>query len=187
MDQLLEFVSTPGGLAIAGVLGGVVGWLFVSVDNRVEDRRRKAIEIAGKLRGAGFTRLPVFFEDYAVQDYSGMLRALKDLHDVLSDDAQRRQELERVLRLLLTDLFRDPEKRPALLKLIDDLKAANLPDARSVVSDAIGQVFSQKSILHELLPDADSRLKSVVGRLMGRSDAAEPAAPGPGPEPAHVS
>lgn len=144
------FLSSPTGIVAAGGVAFLVGWLVIGMDNRVEDRRKKAIEVAGKLRGAGFTRLPAFFEDYAVGDISGMIKELKSLHDVLSDPVQRAAELDKVLKLLLTDIFRDPERRPALLKFIEDLKAANLPDAKSVIRDEIGEIATQRTFLDDL-------------------------------------
>jgi hypothetical protein len=101
-----------------------LGWLLFGADTRIEERRRRAIEFARKLSAIGFKKLPTIFEDYAVGDYSGMFRAMKELHDVMHDPAQRQAELEQVFKLLLEEKFRDPAQRQALLKLVADMQAA---------------------------------------------------------------
>lgn len=168
MENLTDFLATPLGMGAAAAIAFAVGALLFKGDTRIEERRRHAIEIAGKLRSAGFDRLPVFFEDYAVSDFSGMLRSLKELHGIFANDEQRRAELQKVLKLLLTDLFRDPEKRPQLLKLIDDLKAANLPDAKSVIGDALGQILGQRTVIDEL-GDLRGRGLDLIGKFLGVS------------------
>jgi hypothetical protein len=118
------FLSSPAGIVVVAVATFAVGWLLFGADTRIEDRRRRAMELARKLSALGFKRLPTLFEDYAIGDYSGLLRAIKELHDVLTDPAQRHAELETVFRLLLEEKFKDPAQKQALLKLIDDLKAS---------------------------------------------------------------
>jgi hypothetical protein len=124
MDNFAEFINGPVGILSVGAATFATGWLLFGADTRVEDRRRRAIEFARKLSALGFKKLPALFEDYAVGDYSGMFRAMKELHDVMQDPAQRQAELEAVFKLLLEEKFRDPAQKQALLKLVDDLKAA---------------------------------------------------------------
>lgn len=138
MDNVAEFINSPGGLLAVGAITFALGWLLFGVDTRVEERRRRAIEFARKLSGIGFKKLPAVFEDYAVGDYSGMFRAMKELHDVMQDPAQRQAELEQVFKLLLEEKFRDPAQKQALLKLVDDLKAATA-DGRNPL-DSTGQI-----------------------------------------------
>jgi hypothetical protein len=124
MDNFAEFVNSPlGMLSVAGVTFAL-GWLLFGADTRIEERRRRAIEFARKLSAIGFKKLPAIFEDYAVGDYSGMFRAMKELHDVMHDPAQRQAELEQVFKLLLEEKFRDPAQKQALLKLVSDMQAA---------------------------------------------------------------
>ena len=58
--------------------------------------------------------------------------------------------------------------------MVDDLKAANLPDARSVIGDAVGDLFSRKSILQELLPGIDTPLRELLSRVIGGNSTSPP-------------
>lgn len=138
MDNLAEFINSPAGILTIGAATFALGWLVFGADSRVEERRRRAIEFARKLSALGFKKLPALFEDYAVGDYSGMFRAMKELHDVMQDPAQRQAELEQVFKLLLEEKFRDPAQKQSLLKLIDDLKAATAEGKNPL--DATGQL-----------------------------------------------
>lgn len=185
MDGLSDFLSTGHGPFVAAAVMGALGWIIFGLDTQKETRRRSAIEIAQKLTGIGFTRLPVFFNDYAVGDYSGMLRSMKDLHDALADPVQRQAELQKVVKNVLTDLFRDPDQRPQLMKMIDDLKAANLPDTKAVLSDVIGQLANTRTLPDELL-DSKGQLANLFGGLLNAvksrtaaAAAVAPASPAP--------
>jgi hypothetical protein len=138
MDNLAELINSPIGIFAVGATTFGLGWLLFGADTRIEERRRRAIEFARKLSGIGFKKLPAVFEDYAVGDYSGMFRAMKELHDVMQDPAQRQAELEQVFKLLLEEKFRDPAQKQALLKLVDDLKAATA-DGKNPL-DSTGQL-----------------------------------------------
>ena len=142
MESFVDFLSSPQGMLLSAAAAFGIGWLLFGADSRIEDRRRRAIELSGKLRQVGFTKLPVFLEDYAVGDYSGMVRSIKELHDIMHDPAQRAAELDRVVKLVLEMKFKDPEQRAAVLKLVDDLKSATesgkkpLDTAPQLISDA---------------------------------------------------
>lgn len=179
MDQLPEFLNSPPGLlAIAGGTFAL-GWFLFGADTRIEDRRRRAIEFARRLGAIGFKKLPTIFEDYAVGDYSGMFRAMKELHDVMHDPAQRQAELEQVFKLLLEEKFRDPPQRQALLKLIDNLKAGtadgkNPLDATGALAKDVLDVIRSGEIGHKLLtakaehaplPGLNA-LETLVGRFL---------------------
>jgi hypothetical protein len=138
MDNLAELINSPLGILTVGAATFALGWLVFGADTRVEERRRRAIEFARKLSALGFKKLPTLFEDYAVGDYSGMFRAMKELHDVMQDPAQRQAELEQVFKLLLEEKFRDPAQKQALLKLVDDLKAATAEGKNPL--DSTGQL-----------------------------------------------
>jgi hypothetical protein len=132
----MDFLTSPAGLAVLGVAAFVVGKLIFKVDERVEDRRRSAMRLAGRLRELGFTRLPPLLEDYAVGDYSGVTGKLRELTDIFGDEKERQAEFEKVFRLILEAKFKDPEKRGSLLKLVDDLRAVNDPTYKPPVKAA---------------------------------------------------
>jgi hypothetical protein len=78
-------------LAAAAAYFGVK-WAFRK-DTEIENRRRKAVELAAKLTAMGFKELPELFMDYGVGDYSGMFskmamvvdRLRKNDKDILAD------------------------------------------------------------------------------------------------------
>lgn len=59
-------------------------YLF-GVDERTEDRRRAAAQMAGVLRKYGLQKTPVFLESYAVGDYSQMGQDIIDLARLFLD------------------------------------------------------------------------------------------------------
>jgi hypothetical protein len=78
------------------------------------------------------TKVAAFFEDYAVGDYSGMLKKLKDAAVVLSHDAALQSEFEGVFEKLLNDKLKDPI---AAAKIADKaLAAAGPTDAAPTAS-----------------------------------------------------
>lgn len=189
MENLSEFLNSPTGMLSAAGAAFALGWLLFGADTRIEERRRRAIEFARKLSAIGFKKLPAIFEDYAVGDYSGMFRAMKELHDVMHDPAQRQAELEQVFKLLLEEKFRDPAQRQALLKLVSDLQAATADgrnplestgqlakDVMDVIrSGEIGNRLLTATGAHSTLPNLQA-LEGLVGRLFTKDAVAPPAA-----------
>lgn len=189
MDNLSEFFNSPVGMLSATGAAFALGWLLFGADTRIEERRRRAIEFARKLSAIGFKKLPAIFEDYAVGDYSGMFRAMKELHDVMHDPAQRQAELEQVFKLLLEEKFRDPAQRQALLKLVGDLQAATTDgrnplestgqlakDVMDVIrSGEIGNRLLTATGAHSTLPNLQA-LEGLVARLFTKDAVAPPSA-----------
>lgn len=123
MDQI--DVRNPLVLGAIGVAMFFVGQLLFKGDSAIENRRRVATRLAGRLRELGFTRLPPILEDYAVGDYSGMISKIREVADLLGDERERQSEFERVFQLVLEAKMRDPEKREALIKTVDRLRAVH--------------------------------------------------------------
>jgi hypothetical protein len=95
-------------IAVAAVAAAFFGARFLyQQDTAVEDRRRAALKMASALKSKGLTRVSDFFEDYAVGDYSGMLKKLKDAAVVLSHDAALQDEFEGVFDKLLAEALTD--------------------------------------------------------------------------------
>lgn len=121
MDSMnLQNPLLLGGIGVAMFF---VGRLLFQGDTSVEQRRRAATRLAGRLRELGFTRLPPILEDYAVGDYSGMISRIREVADLLGDERERQAEFERVFQLILEARLRDPERRDLLLKTVDRLRA----------------------------------------------------------------
>jgi hypothetical protein len=117
-------LGNPFVLVALGVAMFFVGQLLFKGDTAIENRRRSATRLAGRLRELGFTRLPPILEDYSVGDYSGMIGKIRDVAEMLGDEKERQAEFERVFQLILEAKMKDPEKRDALVKTFEKLRAA---------------------------------------------------------------
>jgi len=84
------------------VLSFLVARYFFRMDERVEDRRRAAAQLAGVLRKYGLDKTPVFLESYAVGDYSQMGEDIVDLVKLfMSGEDAVMHELEKVFDRVL--------------------------------------------------------------------------------------
>jgi hypothetical protein len=121
----MEHLDLTHPLVLAGmaVVAFCLGQLLFKGDNAIENRRRAATRLAGRLRELGFTRIPPILEDYSVGDYSGMIGKIRDVAEILGDDKERHAEFEKVFQLVLEAKMKDPEKRDALIKAFDKLRA----------------------------------------------------------------
>ena len=85
---LLPKLSSPLVLvALASIALYASGRFLFRRDEAVEDRRRKAIKLAGDCQKCGLDFLAPVLEDYSVGDYSGMTHRLQD-------EPQRRKIIE---------------------------------------------------------------------------------------------
>lgn len=192
MESLTSFLgTTPGLITIVGIMFGI-GWMLFSADDRVEERRRRAGDVARTLSSLGFKKLPLIFADYSIGDYSGMLRGIHELHDILIDPAQRQAELEKVFQLLIEEKLKDPDKLKVLQKLVDAARVAfesGQPLAASgdlarqlldvVKTGAIGNrlMTVPDSPLVPNLPNLNL-LEKLAARLVGKeADLPQPATP----------
>lgn len=77
-------LSQPVLLAVVVVLVGVIAgrWLY-SKDDKIEQRRKRAIKVAGVYGAAGFVHIEEFLTNYAVGDYSGMACTLDKAYHLL--------------------------------------------------------------------------------------------------------
>lgn len=155
MEDFGTFISSPAGAVVAAAVMFGVGWLGFSLDTRVEDRRKRAIELGQKFSAIGFKKLPIIFTDYGVGDYSGFLRGVHELHGIISDPAQREAELAEVFRLLLEEKLKDPNKLAVLKQLVDKsqeaLNSGNPLALSGEISKQILEVLKSGSIGGDLL------------------------------------
>lgn len=168
MDLSALFSTTPGILSLsAGAFA--IGWLLFGADNRVEDRRRRAADVARVLSSLGFKKLPLVFADYSIGDYSGMTRGIHELHDILIDPAQRQAELEQVFRLLIEEKLKDPDKLKVLQKLVDVAQAAfdsgEPLKASGDVAQQLLEVVKSGAVGGRLMTVQDSPLIPNLGAL----------------------
>jgi len=74
----MDLTSVPAPLvyiAIA-VLTSLAGVAVVKLDNRVENRRRSANDLATRFREEGVPFLPELLDDYVVGDYGGLAKSV---------------------------------------------------------------------------------------------------------------
>ena len=120
----VDFFQSGPGLAVVAAVTFGVGWLLFGADSRIEDRRRRAIDLSNKLSKLGFQRLPKLFADYGIGDYSGFLKGVHELHDIIADAGTREAELAHVFQLLLEEKLKDPTKLAVLKQLVDKAQEA---------------------------------------------------------------
>lgn len=108
--KLVAMVAAP-------VAAGAVGALLIRGDTRVENRRKRAAELAALAGENGLPLTKGMLTNYAAGDYSGLLGSVDALYDELTDDTRRRAALEVFLAKQL-------EKRLGNNELSDGLMAA---------------------------------------------------------------
>ncbi|MGQ0636456.1 MAG: hypothetical protein ACT4QC_17730 [Planctomycetaceae bacterium] len=184
MDSLTTYLGTPQGLIVLIGVTFATGWALFSADNRVEERRRRAADVARKLSELGFKKLPLIFTDYSIGDYSGMLRGVHELHDILADPAQRQAELETVFELLIREKLRDPDKLKVLQKLVETAQQAfasgdplkSSPELAKQLMDVVksGAIGGRLMTLHDspLVPSLPNLnlLEKLAARLFAKED-----------------
>jgi len=109
-------------LCVAAAAGSfyVARYLF-RADERVEDRRRAAAQLAGILRKYGLEKTPVFLESYAVGDYSQMGQDIVDLVKLfLAGEKAVVAELEQVFNRVLTVKLQTEEGRAYVASLLGE-------------------------------------------------------------------
>jgi hypothetical protein len=79
MFNLSLFANVALGGVIAAAVAYYVGRWFFKLDEKIEDRRRAAGQLAIALAKVGLKRIPEFLLCYSVGDYSGMGEKLIEL------------------------------------------------------------------------------------------------------------
>jgi len=129
--SLLEVILLCALLAVVAYL--VVAWLFKK-DTEIENRRRAAAQLAGKLQSYGLVKTPAFLIDYSVGDYSGMAEKIKALVETfLSGDEAVTKEFESVFAKCLDAKLASESGRALIAAKLTDAVKANDP---GVVQDA---------------------------------------------------
>lgn len=105
-------------VALASIALYATGRFLFRRDEAVEDRRRKAIKLAGDCQKCGLDFLAPVLEDYSVGDYSGMLHRVRAFSDDIRDDATRRQILDRFFETQLAQRLKDEAQRRKIVESI---------------------------------------------------------------------
>jgi hypothetical protein len=103
-----------------------VPYLF-RIDDKVEQRRKMAGDLAGVLREEGFDQCSNVATCYSVGDYSGFFQGLRHLVQQLLNPETRTVLLAKPFEKQLSNALKDPEKLLALKKRVDAALAAKSP------------------------------------------------------------
>jgi hypothetical protein len=118
------------GIALALTLVGL--WLY----NRVEKRRKHAIELMKLMNQWGLVWFSDLFEDYAVGDYYGIAVKIKEVVQTVRSDQAMVAKLGEVAKKVATYYAaNDPTKAAELIAILQSPKAA-LPKAAAAVTSA---------------------------------------------------
>jgi hypothetical protein len=103
---LLFGLALKSALLLAAV-GAAAGYgvyaLITRVDDRVEGRRKSAVDISNYMTDIGLPHTSEFFKNYAVGDYDGAYREMSTIASILRDPKQRATVLEGVVSRHLAD------------------------------------------------------------------------------------
>lgn len=126
-------------IVIACAAAFLVGKLLFRADERIEDRRRHAANIAVELQAQGLEHIPQLLIDYSVGDYSGLMSRLKAWYEFMRLDGQRRHFFDQFLAKQLDLALRDDERRPKVLAAVDEWRAADKARQDRLVKQALAE------------------------------------------------
>ena len=124
---VLSFVIAAGLAVVAAK------WLFKK-DTEIENRRRAAAKLAGKLEAYGLVRIPKFLVDYSVGDYSGMAKSIHDFAELfLNGESAVVTEFDQVFERVLAEKLATESGRALIAAKLHDSVEETDP---STVQDA---------------------------------------------------
>lgn len=126
-------------IAIACVAAFAIGKLLFRADEKIEDRRRHAAQIAVELKSQGLSHIPELLIDYSVGDYSGIMARLKSWYEFMRVDGQRRHFFDEFLKVQLDLALRDDERRPKLLAAVEEWQAADAARKDRLVQQVLSE------------------------------------------------
>lgn len=122
-------------VVLAGVLAfGILQFLF-KVDDKVESRRKKSIDLAQEYSKLGFKRLPKLFNTYAIGDYSGLYGLIEDLLNDIRQPDQIILELEGPAMAFIDHALKNQYKRAEVIRILQSkLEAAQAQHETFVIA-----------------------------------------------------
>jgi hypothetical protein len=149
MESFNDFLTSPLGLAAAGVLAFVIGSLFFNVKQWEAHWKQWAIDTSKAMSKAGLVHTPKILDGLAVGDLAGAFREIKGLADVFKDPKQLAAEFATVFQNMLDAAFQDPTQAKALQQLANDAVAAF---ASGDPTQAAGQLASDAQAVLKASP-----------------------------------
>lgn len=126
-------------VGLACALAFVVGKLLFKTDEKIEERRRHAANIAVELKAQGMNHIPELLVDYSVGDYSGLMSRLKAWYEFMREDSQRRSFFQQFLEKQLTLALQDDTRRQKVLDAVDEWRAADTAKKDRLVAQVLAE------------------------------------------------
>lgn len=109
------------GWAVAVVLGGIVAgkWLK-KTDDKIEERRDMALQVADVLKEKGLSTTPELLRAYATGNYSKIFKALKTAAVTLTNPAAAAAEFDGIFEKMLVAKIADGTAKAELTARLTD-------------------------------------------------------------------
>lgn len=124
LPPLTSFSDPATWVAIASVVVFLLGKFIARRNERNDNQKRKAIQLAGDVRLAGLDFLAPILEDYAVGDQAALAQRIEALAQELSKDGTRKTLIDRLFQSQLAERLRDGESRRRIVRQLDQSKPA---------------------------------------------------------------
>lgn len=124
LPPLTSFNDPATWVAIASVVVFLLGKFIARRNERNDNQKRKAIQLAGDVRLAGLDFLAPILEDYAVGDQAALAQRIEALAQELSKDGTRKTLIDRLFQSQLAERLRDGESRRRIVRQLDQSKPA---------------------------------------------------------------
>lgn len=92
----------------------------LKVDDRIEERRRLAIQLAQWTSANGLPAVSQLLSSYAVSDYSGVVSQVRSLSDIISNPDTSRDAVTSFLKVQLGKRLDTAEGRAEIIKFVED-------------------------------------------------------------------
>lgn len=125
LPPLTSFSDPATWVAIASVIVYLLGKFIARRNERNDNQKRKAIQLAGDVRLAGLDFLAPLLEDYAVGDQAALTQRIEALTQELSKDGTRKTLIDRLFQSQLAERLRDGESRRRIVRQLDQSKPAD--------------------------------------------------------------
>ena len=109
-------------VAIASVVIFLISKFLAKRNAGSDERKRKAIQLAGDVRLAGLEFLAPLLEDYAMGDQTALTQRIEALARELGKESSRKTMMERLFHSQLSERLRDSESRRRIARQLDQSK-----------------------------------------------------------------
>ena len=115
---------------------GLIGYLLIRGDSRIEDFRRTAAEMAAELRSQGLEQVPDLLIDISVGDKSGVAKRMWSWRETMKNSEQRRNLWNSFLRTQLQMAMQDPARRDEVFAVVDRQRAAMREERAQIIAQS---------------------------------------------------